>query len=102
MKLLLFSIFFCCFLSALYAQPTAVMSEEFSVRNDNGYEILGKIKGKVLLFRDKKSSFEVAAFDEGMKTLWQKELLLHGKNIQILSAIGSKSGFYIIYKARPM
>ncbi len=100
-KILLLLVFISSvFLGSVAAQPAFAASEEISVRSDNGYEILGKIDGKIVLFRDRKTSFEALAFDEKMQTSWKKELRLVGKNVKVLTAIGAKNDFCVFYQAR--
>ena len=74
------------------------ISEEISIRNDNGYQIIGEIDGKLLLFEDKQETFKVLAYDGEMESLWDKKIDLGNKRSQVLDIISDKSRFIVIYK----
>jgi len=85
---------------ALTAQTVSV-SEGVSIRNDKAYHVIGNMKGKTLLFRDRSNySFEVQAFDERLRLSWKKELELEKKRPEILEVINGKDNFSIVYKYR--
>ena len=60
---------------ALLAQRIMV-SEDLPLRNDIAYELIGDMKGHMLLFRDQSTDFEVQAFDENMRLSWSKPIEL--------------------------
>jgi hypothetical protein len=92
-------LFFVC-VPILKAQQS-IISDPVSIRNDYGYEIIGRLRDKVLLFRDRFDEFEVQAFDAQMRLSWSKELDDMGRNgIQVLSVVGSKNDFSVIFKQR--
>jgi hypothetical protein len=79
----------------------ALVSDPISIRNDYGYELIGRMRDRVLLFRDKYDQFEVQAFDMNMRLSWNKELDDLGRHgIQILMVVGGKNDFSVIFKQR--
>ena len=81
------------------AQSVSI-SDDVNVRNDNGYEILGRYSGNLLLFRDKNSEYEVTAFDEQLHNIWTHEINFIEKKVQVLDAIQGTDYFAIVYKAK--
>ena len=78
-----------------------LVSEGISIRNDYGYELIGRLRDRILVFRDKYEDFEVQAFDAQMHFSWSRELDdLERHGVQILSVVGGKNDFSIIYKLR--
>ena len=91
-------LFQCSF--SLLAQ-TASISEGISIRNDFGYELIGRLRDRILLFRDKYDEFEVQAFDNQMRLVWNKEMNdLDRRGVQILAVIGGKNDFSIVHRVR--
>lgn len=91
--LLIFSLFF---LGQGTAQVVTV-SDDLSVRNDLGFDILGEMKGNLLLFRDRSTRFEVQAFNKKMRATWTKELELDKRRPQIVKVIADKESFCVFY-----
>lgn len=84
-----------------FAQGKVLVSEPISLRNDYGYELIGRLRDRILLFRDKFDEFEVQAFDNQMRMSWNRKLDDLDKNgIQVLTVIGGKNDFSVIYKVR--
>ncbi len=84
----------------LHAQE-ALISDGLSIRSDYGYEIIGRFNDRVLLFRDKYDDFEVQAYDGQMRFSWNKKLEDLGRSgIQILTVLGGKNSFSVVYKQR--
>jgi hypothetical protein len=89
----------------LCARPLAaqesLISDPVSIRNDYGYEIIGRLRDKILLFRDRFDEFEVQAYDQQMRLSWSKEMSDLGRHgTQILAVVGAKNDFSVIYKQR--
>jgi hypothetical protein len=95
----IYLVLFLCTTMEMEAQNVTI-SEDLTVRNDVGYELLGRYKGNILLFRDKNDNFEVNAFDEQMRTAWTHKLEFPEKKIQILDAVQGKDYFAVIYKCK--
>ena len=84
----------------LNAQAIQV-SEPMTIRNDYGYEIIGRLKDRILLFRDRADDFEIQAFDPSMRLSWSRKLEdIDKRGTQILAVIGSKNDFSVIFKVR--
>lgn len=80
-----------------YAQK-AIISEGISIRNDHGYEIIGRMRDRFLLFRDRYDNFEVQAFDGLLQLAWNKELEdLDRRNTQIMTVVSSRNDFSVIF-----
>jgi hypothetical protein len=92
------------FLSVATIQPVAAqqitMSEDIPLRNDVAYELLGEFKGRVLLFRDQISKYEVQGFDQRLRPSWSKILTLDKKNPKVIGSTHSRNDFTLIYHYR--
>lgn len=93
-----------CFFFLLGLAPASAqvvtVSEPLSIRNDYAYDLLGMLGGKFLLFRDKQTEFEVQAFDDNMQVAWNKLIDLDKRRPQILSAMGHREYFSVLYTFR--
>ncbi len=96
-------LYFCAALlfPAVAQAQSMFISDAISIRNDYGYEIIGRLRDRILLFRDKFDDFEVQAFDNQMHLSWSREMDdLEKRGVQILSVVGGKNDFSIIHKVR--
>lgn len=85
----------------LPAQQSLVVSEPLVIRNDYGYELIGRVRDRILLFRDKYDEFEVQAYDSQMQLSWSRRLDdLDRRGVQILNVVGGRNDFSIIFKVR--
>ncbi len=84
----------------LLRSQTVSISDNINIRNDNGYELLGRYKNNILLYRDKMIESEVMAFDEQMRMKWQKTIEFEDRRPQMLDVIGSKDYFSLVYRAK--
>jgi hypothetical protein len=92
-------LFIGCF-SPIFAQNITV-SEPLTIRSDYGYELIGRLRDKVLLFRDKFDDFEVQAYDSRLQFSWNKELEdIDKRGTQIIGVFASKNDFSVIYKTK--
>lgn len=73
------------------------ISEEISIRSDKRYELLGKLKDRFLVFRDKANEYLVQAYDLNMRLSWDKEIELEGKRVQLVSVTSFEDHFYVFY-----
>ncbi|MCB9081482.1 MAG: hypothetical protein H6555_07215 [Lewinellaceae bacterium] len=85
--------------NTLSAQKITV-SDEIPLRTDVSYEIIGELKGRVLLFRNQTTRFEVQAFDERMQTSWSKELEFDKRMLTVLGINTFDDQFTIFYRFR--
>lgn len=78
-----------------------LISDAISIRNDYGYELVGRLRDRILVFRDKYNDFEVQAFDNQMKLAWSRNLEdLDSRGIQVVAVIAGKNDFSIVHKIR--
>ncbi len=73
-----------------------IMSEDIPLRNDVSYELLGEFKGRVLLFRDQISKYEVQGFDQRLRPSWSKILTLDKKNPKVIGTTQRRNEFTLI------
>ncbi len=100
MKFLLpFSVLIFLFSSFAIAQ-TVTVSEEVSIRNDNAYDIIGKMGDRFLLYREQTNKVEIQSFDMRMRQSWSKELKFDHKRFDIVGMIPNRNSFSIIYHYR--
>ncbi|MDZ4679379.1 MAG: hypothetical protein SH848_15240 [Saprospiraceae bacterium] len=92
------AILFCW--SATLLGQTITVSEEISLRNDAGYELIGDLRGNMLLFRDRNTEYEVQSFDERLQPSWSKTLELDKKFPKVIKVIGGKTDFTVLYHFR--
>ena len=93
----IYTLFLLLFSIGLFSQ-TVTVSEDLSIRNDQGYFLLGKLKDRTLLFRHKTNDFEVQAFDEKLRLSWNKELELEKKRVKLLDVIPGREDFTVFYQ----
>lgn len=77
-----------------------VVSEELPLRNDISYDVIGELKGRVLLFRNRTDKFEIQAFDENMRSSWSKEIELEKRQPSIIGVNSLRDSFTVIYHHR--
>ena len=88
-------------LATAYTQGNMLVSEPIALRNDYGYELIGRLKDRILLFRDKYDEFEIQAFDGQMRMAWNRKLEdLDKGGIQVLAVVGGKNDFSVVHKVR--
>ncbi|TNE68214.1 MAG: hypothetical protein EP344_01465 [Bacteroidetes bacterium] len=101
LNILISFVLFLASVSSLHSQGNFLVSEPIALRNDYGYELIGRLKDRILLFRDKFNEFEIQAFDNSMRMSWNRKLEDLDKNgIQVLAVIGGKNDFSILFKRR--
>lgn len=97
--LLLFLNFLLC-AAAIQAQKITI-SDPLSIRNDFGYEIIGRFKDRILLFRDRYDNFEVQAFDLQLKASWNRELEdMERRGTKVIGVVPGKNDFSVIFSER--
>jgi len=95
-SLLPFSVLIFLFSSLVMAQ-TVTVSEEVSIRNDNVYDIIGKMGDRFLLYQEQTNKVEIQAFDMRMRQSWNKELKFENKRFEVVGMIPDRNSFSIIY-----
>ncbi len=94
-----FALFFLLFAFNAWSQKVLV-SDELNLRNDLSYDILGELKGRVLLLRQRSDKIEIQAFDENMRSSWNKEIELEKRLPGIITSISSRDSFTVFYHHR--
>lgn len=99
MKLLhiLFTLLSLFLSQSIFAQTNISVSDDISIRNLESYDIIGKVKNRLLLFTQKQNEYLITGFDENMHQNWTKELTLDKKNPDILVTIGKSDYFDMVY-----
>ncbi len=102
-KLFLFLCFFTFWglATVRISAQTMLVSEAISIRNDFGYELIGRLRDRILVFRDKYNDFEIQAYDAQMKPSWSRNLEdLDTRGIQVVAVLAGKNDFSVIHKVR--
>ena len=84
---------------SVWSQKVTV-SEDINLRSDYVYDILGKVDGKILLYRDKGFNHILQIFDDN---LWEKEsveLQFEKKRIDAVGLISGEKDFSFFYNYR--
>lgn len=76
------------------------VSDPISVRSDDTYNFIGKIKNQYLIFHNKGMEFEIKAFDKNLYATWEKEIELEKRRSTVLGVVPSKDDFSVIYTCR--
>lgn len=84
---------------SIFAQNITV-SDPITVRSDDTYDFIGKIKNQYLIFHNKGMEFEIKAFDKDLYSTWDKEIELEKRRSTILGIVPSKDDFSVIYTCR--
>lgn len=92
----------CTMLLAVFAVSAqrVMVSEEIPLRNDVSYDVIGELKGRVLLFRNRLDKFEIQAFDENMRSSWNKEIELEKRQPSVIGVNNLRDSFTVIYHHR--
>ena len=88
------------FLQSPVDAQSITVSEEMLLKNENTYDILGKINGVILLFRDQETRFEITAYDDEMRQLYEREFQFERRKTDIISLIPGDTAFHVIYGYR--
>ncbi|MBK8879713.1 MAG: hypothetical protein IPN74_14610 [Haliscomenobacter sp.] len=86
--------------ASLAAAQKVTISDELPMRTDLSYDIIGELKGKVLLFRNEVNKFGIQAFDENMRSSWEKEIELDKKLINLIGITSTSDSFTLFYYFR--
>ncbi|MCB0634513.1 MAG: hypothetical protein R2824_36120 [Saprospiraceae bacterium] len=98
----MWKLFWCLFLIlpfTLYSQDILV-SEDMPLRNDVSYELIGELRGNILLYHNRNTEHEIQCFDPKMHLDWSKELEFERKTAKTLGLITHDDHFYILYHYR--
>jgi hypothetical protein len=99
-KLLLSFIFLCSTVQALQGQ-SALVSDPLFIRSDYGYELIGRMRDRFLVFRDRYDDFVVQAFDAQMHLSWSKPLDdLDRRGMRVIAVVPGRNDFSVVYQMR--
>lgn len=76
------------------------ISEEQSMRTDYAYEIIGKLDGQILLFKEESNEFILQTFNEKMKVSKEKNLDLDKSYLKYIGTTASKKDFTLLFSYR--
>lgn len=80
---------------------SAVVSDPLFIRTDYGYELIGRFRDRVLLFRDRYDDFVVQAYDGQMKLSWSKQLDdLDRRGMRVLGVVAGRNDFSVVFQVR--
>jgi len=83
----------------IFFAQTVLVSEPLPLKNGEGYNIIGKLKGRYLLYQNTlEGRDEISGFDAQMNLKWTKELEFDHKRAKIIDLIASKNDFTFIYQ----
>lgn len=93
--------FLLCFFTALcpilgFSQKLTI-SDEIPMHSDLLYEIIGEIRGRVLLFNRESGKYSITALDENMRPSWDKEIELDRKNAIVIGVNATEDAFTVFY-----
>ncbi len=83
-------------LNLVWSQEVQI-SEPIDVVYDVDYELIGRYKNQVLLYRETASKFSIQSFDKDLKKSWVKTIDFDPKDVSILQIIPHKKSFFIFY-----
>ena len=99
MKLSIFSFFMLLFVVQITAQEVQ-MSDEFAMRTDYQYEIIGKVSGKILLFKKETNEFIIQTFDKDLKNSTETKLELGRSYLKFIGLTATSNDFTILFSHR--
>ncbi len=77
------------------------VSDPINLRNDSGYEVIGRLRDRILLFRDRYDDYQIQAFDLQLKESWNRVLEdIDKRNTRVLGVLTGKNDFSILYSQR--
>lgn len=87
-------------LPAMIEAQIVTVSEAFTLRDDDYYEILPDERGNVLLFKSQNSEAKVIGFDNQLRKRWEKELELDKKRPRVIRAVSMGNDWCLFYEFR--
>ncbi len=84
-------------LPALGVSQKLTISDEMTMHSDLVYDIIGEIRGRVLLFNRESGKYSVTALDENMRPSWDKEIELDRKNAAVVGLNATQDAFTLFY-----
>lgn len=72
-------------------------SENINIRSDYGYEILGKVNGQILLYRDRGFEQILMAYDESLEFIRERELNIEKRKAKVFGLAKRDTCFLAFY-----
>ena len=76
------------------------VSEEIYLKNDYSYDILGKLDGNIILFRDQGNDVMVQAFGENLTMKWEREIQFEKNRVDVIGVLPVEDYFNVFYGYR--
>lgn len=93
-------IFFIFILPLFSSAQDILVSEDLPLRNDVSYELVGEIKGNILLYHNRSTEHEIQCFDPRMQLDWSKELEFDRRTAKTLGIVADDEFFYVFHHFR--
>lgn len=91
----------CWKITTALPSQSALVSDPVFIRSDYGYELIGRLRDRILLFRDRYDDFVVHGFDNQMRLSWTKDLDdIDHRGTRILGVVPGRSDFSVVYSMR--
>jgi hypothetical protein len=76
-------------------------SDDFPIRNDIGFNLIGKVGEKVLMLEEKNNMYNLLALDnEDLHLIFDRTISLNGNRPFVIDAFKIKDSFGLVYKYR--
>ena len=92
--------FFLTFSAVTLFGQEVILSESVTLRNEIAYYIIGKIKDKHLILRERPGKFILNSYNEDMTLGWERELELPKRRPEIVEIFDLDDRFYILFLHR--
>ncbi|MDX1407347.1 MAG: hypothetical protein R3330_04420, partial [Saprospiraceae bacterium] len=89
-----------CLVAPGVSAQAITVSQEIQLKNEDGYDIIGKMGDHILLFRDQQNNFEIHAYDEAMRLRWERPLNFERNRVDIISLVPGEGSFHLVYGYR--
>ena len=76
---------------------TVTVSKEISLKNDQFYDILGKVEDHIILFRERGNNYQFEVYDNDLSFIKEREISFEKNDVEINGIVSHDSTFNIIY-----
>lgn len=92
---------FCILTARTVFGQSAIVSDPLFIRSDYGYELIGRLRDRILVFRDRYDEFTVQSFDNQMHLSWSKDLNdLDRRGMRVLGVVPGRNDFSVVFQLR--
>lgn len=74
-----------------------LVSEDMPMKNDASYELIGELKGNILLYHNRSMEHEIQCFDQRMQLSWSKELDLERRTARTMGLISDQEDDFTLF-----